>query len=157
MASSFNYKEYENYVNNLGIATKDFQTWLKRFLLRMALQVVKNAKDNSPVDTGAYKASWSIGTQKIVLKETGEINQNTGHEKVEKDLEKSDVESIKLIGDYLEVEIYNPMEYASYIEFGHGSYKGKYVLTIALDTVQNEMPKLFNSQFQTWLKRRGVI
>lgn len=64
----FDYKEYEKFVNNLGIITADFQIFLKQFLLEMAQRVVRQAKLNSPVDTGAYRASWSIGNQQVRLK-----------------------------------------------------------------------------------------
>lgn len=149
----FNYKNYEKYINNLGIISEDFQLFLKQFLLEQAQRVVRNAKLNSPVDTGAYRASWSIGNQQIRLKGN---SKEEGGKKVSIDTEKSDIASIAVIGSYLEVEIYNPMDYASYIEYGHGSYNGRYVLTIAINEVERQMPKRFEKEFQQFLKSRGV-
>lgn len=114
----FNYKNYEKYVTNLGIIKEDFQLFLKEFLLEMALRVVRKAKQNSPVDTGAYRASWSIGNQEVKLKG----GNDEGYE-VTIDTENSTVADITVIGNYLQVDIFNPMDYASYIEYGHKSYQ----------------------------------
>lgn len=84
-----------------------------------------------------------------------EVKKNGG-KGVDIDVKNSDIASIAVIGDYLEVEIFNPMDYASYIEYGHRSYQPQYVLTIAINTVQQQIPKRFESQFKSFLKSRGV-
>ena len=64
----FDIKEFENYVKNFEKATKEFETFLKSFLLKEAQRVISKAKKRTPVDTGALRASWGIGSQKLVLK-----------------------------------------------------------------------------------------
>lgn len=152
----FDYKQFEKYVNKLEIATDDFQLFLKKFLLEQAQRVVANAKKRSPVDTGAYRASWSIGNQKVRLKKTGGTSKSGG-QSVTIDVEHSDIASVAVVGNYLQVEIYNPMEYASFIEYGHGKYPAQYVLTISIDIVEKAMTGRFNNAFKEFLKERGVV
>lgn len=76
-------------------------------------------------------------------------------------------------GDMLCVEIINPMEYASFVEWGHKQTPGRYVpqigkklvkdwvegahmMQISLDRIYAEMPARFNSEFTKWLKRLEV-
>lgn len=75
--------------------------------------------------------------------------------------------------DMLCVEIINPMEYASFVEWGHKQTPGRYVpqigkklvndwvegahmMQISLDRIYAEMPARFNSEFTKWLKRLEV-
>lgn len=76
-------------------------------------------------------------------------------------------------GDMICVEIINPMEYASFVEWGHKQTPGRYVpqigkklvkdwvegahmMQISLDRIYAEMPARFNSEFTKWLKRLEV-
>lgn len=76
-------------------------------------------------------------------------------------------------GDMLCVEIINPMDYASFVEWGHKQTPGRYVpqigkklvkdwvegahmMQISLDRIYAEMPARFNSEFTKWLKRLEV-
>ncbi len=43
-------------------------------------------------------------------------------------------------GDYLEVEIYNPTEYAEYVEYGHRQEVGRYVPAIGKRLKQSFVP-----------------
>lgn len=150
----FDYSQYEKFVNNLQIATDDFQTFLKKFLLEMAQRVVAKTKLKTPVDTGALRASWGIGSQHIEL--NSRID-SFGNDIITLDTEKSQIADISVVGNYLQVTIWNAMEYASYVELGHGAYKGRFMLTISIDEVQQQMPKRFEKQFQEFLKEKGVV
>ena len=48
------------------------------------------------------------------------------------------------------------MEYASYIEYGHHSYLGRYMLTISIDEVSRAMPSRFQKEFTKFLSDWGV-
>lgn len=160
MKQGFDYKEYAKWVEKLGMTEKHLQIWLKTFLLEQAQRVVKLAKERQQavgaVDTGAMINSWYIGSQKISLKATGETSAS-GKASVTFDRDNSDILSIDVIGDYLQVEIGNGMEYASYVEYGHHNYAGRYILTIALDTVQKQLPARFNKEWLKFIKGRGVV
>ena len=149
MKSGFDYKEYVKWVQKLGMAEKDLQVWLKGFLLEQAQRVVAKGKKLTPVDTGFLRNSWYIGNQKIV--------QNVSDGEATIDTEKSDVLSIQVVGNYLQVEIGLGAEYASYIEYGHHSYPGQYMLTISLNEVQQQLPARFNKAWLQFIKSKGVV
>lgn len=151
--NGFFFDEYERWVKDLGIAYSDFHIFLKNFLLQQALRVVADAKENTPVDTGALRASYQIGGQEIALAYS---TDEKGHDHFELDEEHSQIADISLVGDNLEVIIWNPMEYASYVEYGHHSYPAQYMLTIAVDEVLKVMPQRFEKQFCQFLLEKGV-
>ena len=52
---------------------------------------------------------------------------------------------VRKVGDYYEIEIINPVEYASYVEFGHrtrngGWVEGQYMLTISEERLKQISP-----------------
>ena len=151
---NFDYKQFKDFVADFGIMEDEFQTFLKGYLLQQAQRVVRSAKLRTPVDTGALRNSWGIGSQKIALKSTID---DLGAEHVTIDTKNSQVANINVVGSYLEVTIWNGMEYASYVEFGHHSYPPQYMLTIAIDIVEKAMPGRFNKQFKEFLKSKGVV
>lgn len=153
MKNGFFYDEFERWVKNLGVAERDFEIFLKGFLLEQAQRVVALAKDRTPVDTGALRASYQIGGQEIALTYTVDAQ---GKEHFNFDAEHSQIADISLVGDNLEVTIWNPMEYASYVEYGHHSYEGRYMLTIAVDEVMKAMPIRFQRQLIQFLVDKGV-
>ena len=58
------------------------------------------------------------------------------------------------------IEIKNPMEYASFVEYGHrvvingvevGWVEGRFMLKISIDEIQKRIPKLYEAQYkQFW-------
>lgn len=135
---SFDFSEYEKFVKSLGDADKDFELFLTDFLVEMGQRVIARTRENTPVKTGALKASWMI----------------------------TDVGK-----DY--ITIGSPMEYSAAVEYGHVQEPGRFVpaigkrlkaswvngrfmLTIAVDDIQKQIPKRFEKAFQQFMKSRGV-
>lgn len=61
-------------------------------------------------------------------------------------------------GDYLEVEIYNPIEYAEFVEYGHRTKNGKfvsgqYMLTISIKEVEALAPALIGRRSDEFMRR----
>ena len=60
-------------------------------------------------------------------------------------------------GNTLVIEIVNPVEYASYVEFGHrtknhkGWVQGRFMLTISEQEIQNIAPKVLESKIKKFL------
>ena len=154
MNSGFNYKEYEKWVERLGILKDEFQLWLKQFLLEQAERVVALGKPRTPVDTGYLRNSWYIGTQNIVQGDI-EGKSKSGKQMQGINWKASDIASIAVIDNYLEVEIGLGADYASYIEYGQRSYQGRYMLTISINEVQRQLPARFNKEWLQFLKARG--
>ena len=59
--------------------------------------------------------------------------------------------------DYV-IEIINPTEYASYVEFGHrtrnhtGWVEGKFMLTISEDEIRKSAPRILEKKLENYLK-----
>lgn len=60
-------------------------------------------------------------------------------------------------GNLYEIEIVNPTEYASYVEYGHrtrnhkGWVKGRFMLTISENELQNQAPKIIERKLFEYL------
>lgn len=65
--------------------------------------------------------------------------------------------SIKKVGNFYEVEIINPVNYASYVEFGHrtrnhkGWVKGRFMMTISVDEVERQAPQILEKKLTKFL------
>jgi hypothetical protein len=156
MKSGFDYKEYVNWCKKLEISIDNFQIWLKTFLLQQAQRVVARGKPLTPVDTGFLRNSWYIGSQNIEQKRTNKVSKS-GNFMAEIDWSKSDIADISVVGNELQVEIGLSAEYASAIEYGHGSYQGKYMLHISIDEVQRQLPARFNKEWLQFIKSGGAF
>ena len=160
MSKEADFRAFEKYIKDFEKMTNDFETFLKQFLLEMAQRVIARAKPRTPVDTGALRNSYFIGSQQVALKEI-EGKSKSGKQQVTRDLENSTIEDINIIGDTMEVTIGNVMEYASFVEYGRslkdGMWKaGYFMLTISIDEIQKQIPKRFEKQFQEFIKSKGV-
>lgn len=103
---------------------KDFDKFCMDFLIGEGLGLVEQAKDRTPVDTGALRFSWGID----------EIN----HE--EKQL-----------------NIYNDMEYASYIELGtKRGIKAHNMITVPLNRYNSSVAIRFSSALDDYFKEKGI-
>lgn len=61
-------------------------------------------------------------------------------------------------GNVYEIEIINPVHYASYVEFGHrtrggdGWVQGKFYLTLSEKELEREAPRIIEKKMEAWLK-----
>lgn len=73
---------------------------------------------------------------------------------------KAYAESLKVnrVGNVLQIEIVNPVEYASYVEYGHrtadhaGWVQGRFMLTISEQEIQSIAPKVLETKITAFLK-----
>ncbi len=69
---------------------------------------------------------------------------------------------IKWVGDTYQIELINPVEYASYVEYGHrtrggkGWVKGKFMLRLTEDEIRRVAPNLLEKRIQKKLKDLGL-
>lgn len=160
----FDFKEFEAFAKKWQDSQKEFEQFLRKFLLDMALRVIAEVKPKTPVDTGAMRAMWGVGNQLLVLKNAGtKWNDKKGQyqEQVALDPENSTVATVDIVENSFEIAIWNGMEYASMIEYGHrftnGRWQeGRFILTVAVDRIQKQIPLRFEQQFATWLTERGM-
>ena len=66
--------------------------------------------------------------------------------------------TVNKVGNDYVIEIINPVEYASYVEFGHrtrnhkGWVEGHFMLTISEDEIRNSAPKILEKKLNDYLK-----
>lgn len=65
--------------------------------------------------------------------------------------------SVTRHGDYMEIEIYNNVEYAEFIEYGHhkpkgGFVSGRYMLTLSLKEIEEMAPALIGKRSDAFMK-----
>ena len=108
--------------------------FLKGFMVEMAERVIAKTKPRTPVDTGALRQAWILGD-------------------VHRD------------GNNISVEILNGMEYATFIEYGHkivrngievGWCNGRFMLTISINEIRNQIPARFAVEWSNFCKRWGL-
>jgi hypothetical protein len=75
-------------------------------------------------------------------------------------------------GTEIDIEIFNGMEYASHVEYGHAGIfvpalgvtlhtdthwtEGRFMMKIGLDQVRQAIPQLFEQEFQRWIREMGL-
>lgn len=65
---------------------------------------------------------------------------------------------VSKVGNDFVIEIINPVEYASYVEYGHrtrnhkGWVEGHFMLTISEDEIRNSAPKILEKKLKEYLK-----
>lgn len=138
MGFAVDFSQFEKLIKDMKATEKDFNKFLYDFLLRMANEVLRETKPKTPVDTGALKNAWTLG-------------------------------SITGSGRDIAVEIINPMEYATDIEYGHRLVKGKgadkvevgwfngvFMLKTSIDNVISKMPAAYDIAFKQFCQSHGI-
>lgn len=127
---SVDYSQLVEFRDKFQIATNEFESFLKKFLLRQALDVLRKTKgDNHPIITSRLINGWTLSD---VVKQA----------------------------DKLVVTISNSVEYASFVEYGHMSrgdkkwVDGQFLCTVPLIEINKKMPQRFASSFNIWLAEK---
>ena len=66
--------------------------------------------------------------------------------------------NVNKVGTDYVIEIINPVEYASYVEFGHrtrnhkGWVEGRFMLTISEDEIRKSAPRILEKKLENYLK-----
>lgn len=130
----FDYSEFTDFTKSLTEAKVEFMSWLYDFVAEIAQRTLALTKERQvfveAVDTGNMLNAWTI-------------------------------EDITLGADKISFTIFNGMDYASYVEYGHTSrggnwVNGRYIVTIAIEEIQKQIPKRFEKSFQQFMKGKGI-
>lgn len=142
---------------------EDFDRFIRRFLLRQALDALARTKANTPVDTGLLRAAWTVGDG--VSAARGQWSASAKKMQYTEDVASSTadtLQSVRRVGDALIITIINPVEYASFVEYGHMTrnrkrwIEGRFMCTLAIDDVAKLIPQRFEAEFTTWVRGLGV-
>ena len=174
-------EQFEKFIKQMENGFDDF---LRRFLLKEALRVLASTKRLTPIDTGLLRNSWFIGDAKVITtwraaKKRVAIKKHKKGERRNqryrmKDtfqasavvLKNATINSVRKEGTNLVIDIYNPVEYASYVEYGHvtkvgrsggrsGWVHGEFMCTISIKKIEKQIPKHYNAEFDRWIKSLG--
>lgn len=123
---------------------KFFESCAKELAARLLAKVIKRTPVGEyPVETGKKGGTLRRGW-------TGEKTANASA--YAKSL------TVNKVGTDYVIDIINPVEYASYVEFGHrtrdhkGWVEGKFMLTISEDEIRNSAPKILENKLKVYLK-----
>ena len=160
---SVEFSQIIEFRNKLKKISDEFDMFLKKFLIKQALDVLAKTKKESPTDTGLLKNSWTIGNQGAAIRsrvlKSGKNKGKIQYSSVDSAFENNaSIDNVQRDGDTLKVTISNNVEYAKYVEFGHmdrGHKKwveGKFMCSLAIIDVKKKMPKRFQREFDMWVK-----
>ncbi|WP_291563711.1 MULTISPECIES: HK97 gp10 family phage protein [unclassified Clostridium] len=121
---SFDYSEFKNMAKSFKKALDErvIERWIKEFLLEMAFRAERKIKKRTPL--GVYPN-----------KTGGHLRRNW------------QVGNVVRQGNAYIVEIFNNVEYASYVEYGHRTrdhkawVEGRFMATISMQEIERELPK----------------
>jgi hypothetical protein len=122
----------------------------KELTARLLRKVIKRTpvgeyKEGSGKNGGTLRRGWTSKT---------EAEAHSGKSDVMGFVDKI---AITKKGSTYQVEIINPVEYASYVEYGHrtrnhkGWVKGKFMLTISEQELQTQAPKILEKKLMQYL------
>lgn len=122
---------------------KDFDRFIKEFLLRQALDALEKTKENTPAHLEELRAAWTIGEDVRDMP---------------KQFDSAAFESVRRTKGGLAVTIHNPVAYASSVEYGAMTEDqthwigGRFMCFLAMDEVAGQMPKRFQTVFEEWIR-----
>lgn len=121
-----------------------FTSCAKELAARLLAKVIKRTPVGQyPAETGkmggTLRRGWTAGKESNAAAYANSLRVN------------------KVGTDYV-IEIINPVNYASYVEFGHrtrnhtGWVEGQFMLTISEKEIQNAAPKILENKLKKYLK-----
>lgn len=157
--SGIDFNEFSKFAREMRAVHSDFDTCVKGVMLELGLKAVGKAKGRSPTDTGALKASWEIGNSKYgeainyTKDDKGKDKFTLGNTKGKG----ATLDSVMVVGDSFSITISNPMNYATFLEYGTvRGIKPYFMATVAIAEVQKKIPSVFNKHWERYLKQKGI-
>ena len=150
-SGTINFRDFERIQNNLEKLNQEqvdlfIDACAKELAARLLAKVIKR----TPV--GAYPNSSG--------KKGGTLRSGWTGGKTQSAVAYADSLTIHHFGDAYVIEIVNPVEYASYVEFGHrtsnhkGWVNGRFMLTISEQEIQNAAPAIIEKKL---MKQMGEL
>ena len=155
----FDYRQVKQFRDNLEQIDREKDEFLQSCAKDLAARLLALVIRLTPKDTGALKRGWT--TQRAGSGAEG-LKSNSGRQFAE-------TMKVHHFGDTYVVEIINPVEYASYVEYGHrqqpgryvpalgvrlkkGWVKGKWMMTVSEKEIQAAAPQILEKKLEKWLR-----
>ena len=155
----FDYRQVKQFRDNLEQLDREKDEFLQSCAKELAARLLALVIRRTPKDTGALKRGWT--TQRAGSGAEG-LKSNSGRQFAE-------TMKVHHFGDTYVVEIINPVEYASYVEYGHrqqpgryvpalgvrlkkGWVKGKWMMKVSEKEIQAAAPQILEKKLEKWLR-----
>lgn len=135
MGFSIDYKELSAYLSSITVMKKDYNKFLRKFLLQMAERILARVKPRTPVVSGDLKRGWDLG----------EIKGNG---------ENISVEILNGMEYATDVE-YGHRVVRNGVEVGWA--EGRFMLKISIDEIKKQMPARYQAEFKKFCKEHGLV
>lgn len=107
------------------------EEFMKDCAKELAARLLKMVVQRTPADTGTLRRAWTAGTSSEGYANSVQVNHS---------------------GNVYEISITNPMEYASYVEYGHrtpnhkGWVPGKFMMKISEEELERIAPAILEQR-----------
>lgn len=128
----FDFREFEKLKRNYEKLGQNLDTFLREFLLEMALRAERTIKKRTPVDTGELRRNWQVG-------EVIRVGD-------------------KLIVEIInETEYASFVEYGHRTGKDRRKWvEGRFMMTISMQEIERELPRYLERRVAKWLKEGGL-
>lgn len=175
---SFDYKEIERLQKQIEHLEQGREAFNRECIRELASRLLRKVKQRTPVGKApkldgpkTVKAKGADGKLRTFLSKNGAIKQKYWAGYQGGTLRRGwTVGDIQKTGDSYQVEVINPTEYASYVEYGHrqtpGRYipalgksakkawvPGKFMMTISEKEIDKITPKFLEKRMEEYLRR----
>ncbi|WP_159459807.1 HK97 gp10 family phage protein [Scatolibacter rhodanostii] len=124
MSKNVNYEDLKNLLKRLEAAEQESPAFVEKLAKQIAARLLRALKKNTPV----YETPDYLNPIKDYEKRAQYQFKRTGGT-----LRRAwTAERVQIKGDIVQITIFNPMEYASYVNYGHRQTPGRYVPQIGL-------------------------
>ena len=145
-SGTFNFQDFEKIKNNLEKVNLFIDACAKELAARLLAKVIKRTPvgdypNSSGKKGGTLRRGWTGGKNSSAVAYADSL-------------------TIHHFGDAYVIEIINPVEYASYVEFGHrtanhkGWVNGRFMLTISEQEIQQAAPAIIEKKL---MKQMGEL
>ena len=135
---SLDYSEFQQFRDNFAKLTREFDTWMHKFLLKEGQRFIAEVKPRTPVDTGDLRNHWKLDG----ITRSGDTLQ---------------VWFVNPMHYATHVEYGHAKPYKAGAPEGSADWvEGYFMMTVSLEIIQRNMPNRFNQQFEAFLTSLGV-
>ena len=135
-----NYKQLTKFADNINkLNNQQKQQFLEACCKELAARLLAKVIKRTPSETGELRRGWTGGTKQGATQYANSLN-------------------IHKVGNTYRIDITNPVEYASYVEYGHrtkdhqGWVQGKFMLTISEAELNNASDAILQKKLNKFMK-----
>lgn len=137
---SANYKQLAEFQKKIEVLNdQQKEEFLESCCKELAARLLRKVIKRTPSTTGTLRRGWTAGKSQNASAYASGLD-------------------IKHIGDKYIIDIINPVEYASYVEYGHrtanhtGWVPGKFILTISESELNNMSDNILQAKLNKFMK-----